>query len=151
MKDLEIEIENRTKETTKREFFMVDLIVGEQKIDTGENPISSHSFWKDMEDQAQRAIYRIEKNNPTMSFNFNMSTMGMSDEQLEQRFRTHIKSRYADVDVDKLFDLIDKGVGEIAATGPDDNHPNPFMKFPIGSHMTKSFIISVLDKFLKVE
>lgn len=27
-------------------------------------------------------------------------------------------------------------------------HPNPFMKFPIGSQMTKNFIICVVEKFL---
>jgi hypothetical protein len=75
--------------------------------------------------------------------------MGMSDEQIEQRFRNHIKGKYPDVDVDRLFDLVDKEVDEIELTGPDDNHPNPFLKFPIGSQMTKNFIISILDKFAK--
>jgi hypothetical protein len=36
-------------------------------------------------------------------------------------------------------------------TGPDDNHPNPFMKFPIGSDMTKNFIISIVSKLQKKE
>ena len=152
MKNIEVEIENRVKEIKdgKRDFFMVDLIVDGEKIDTGENPIRSHSFWRDMEDQSQRAIHRIEKNNPTMSFDFNLSTMGMTDEQIEQRFRNHIKNNHPDFDgVDRLFDLVDAEVGEIQVTGPDDNHPNPFLKFQIGSQMTKNFILCVVEKFLK--
>lgn len=148
----EVEIENRTikvKDKSLDNFLMVDLIVDGQKIETGDNPISSYSFWEDMNDQTQRALHRIKKNNPKMSFDFNMSTMGMTDEQIEQRFRNHIKGKYPEIDVDGLFDLVDKEVGEIQMTGPDDNHPNPELKFPIGSQMTKNFIIVVLDKFLK--
>ncbi len=146
----EVEIENRIKTSeSEKEFLMVDLIVDGQKIDTGNNPVSSYSFWEDMNDQTQRALHRIKKNNPKMSFDFNFSTMGMTEEQIEQRFRAHIKGKYPDMDVDRLFDLVDKEVGEIEMTGPDDNHPNPFLKFPIGSQMTKNFIIVVLDKFLK--
>jgi len=150
----EIKIENREKHFDKKNgeshsFFMVDLIVDGQKIETGDNPISSFSFWEDMNDQAQRALHRIKKNNPKRSFKFDLSTMGMTDEQIEQRFRNHIKGKYPEMRVDKLFDLIDKEVAGIEVTGPDDNHPNPFLKFPIGSQMTKSFMISVLDKFLK--
>lgn len=147
----EVEIENRIIENSvsEREFLMVDLIVDGQKIDTGSNPIESFSFWEDMNDQTQRALHRIKKNNPKMSFDFNFSTMGMTDEQIEQRFRNHIKGKYPEIDVDGLFDLVDKEISEIQMTGPDDNHPNPELKFPIGSQMTKNFIIVVLDKFLK--
>lgn len=148
----EVEIENRTikvKDKSLDNFLMVDLIVDGQKIETGDNPISSFSFWEDMNDQTQRALYRIKKNNPKMSFDFNMSTMGMTEEEIEQRFRNHIKGKYPEMDVDKLFDLVDAEVKEFKMTGPDDNHPNPELKFPIGSQVTKNFIISVLDKFLK--
>ncbi len=150
----EVEIENREKHFDKKNgesdsFFMVDLIVDGQKIETGDNPISSYSFWEDMNDQTQRALYRIKKNNPKRSFNFNIATMGAGEEQLEQGFRNHIKGKYPEMDVDGLFDLVDKEVGEFKLTGPDDNHPNPELKFPIGSQATKNFIISVLDKFLK--
>lgn len=91
----EVEIENREEhfETRKGEsdsVFMVDLIVDGQKIDTGDNPIASYSFWQDMEGQTQRMLHRIKKNNP-----------------------------------------------------------NPFMKFPIGSHITKNKILCVVEKFLE--
>lgn len=147
----EVEIENRTIVVGDghKDFLMVDLIIDGEKIETGEEPISSYSFWSDMEDQAQRAIYRIKNNNPEINFNFSLSTMGMTNEELEERFRSHIKGKFSNIDVDKLFDIIDKEVKEIEMTGPDDNHPNPYMKFPIGSQMTKNFIISVLDKFTK--
>ncbi len=150
----EVEIENRTIVVGDghKDFLMVDLIVDGEKIETGDNPISSYSFWSDMEDQAQRAIYRIKNNNPEINFDFNLSTMGMSNEELEERFRNHIKGKFTgkftNIEVDKLFDLIDKEVSEIQMTGPDDNHPNPYMKFPIGSQMTKNFIISVVEKYL---
>ncbi|MEK6828855.1 MAG: hypothetical protein AABY15_01925 [Nanoarchaeota archaeon] len=149
-----VEIENRTKvlenDHTKRgDFFMVDLIIDGEKIETGNEPISSHEFWKDMGEQSQRALHRIEKNNPKMSFDFNLSTLGMSEEEKNQRFVSFIKNKYPDVDVDKIISIIDKEVSSIELTGPDDNHPNPFMKFPIGSQMMKNFIIVVIDKFVK--
>jgi len=144
-----VEIENRIKELKKRDFFMVDLTVGDEKIETGENPIESHSFWSDMSDQAQRAIYRIEKNNPTMSFKFDMATLGMSDEDLDNRFKAHMKEKYQDLDVDKVVELIDDEINSMVVTGPDDNHPNPFMKFPVDSQLTKNLIICIIDKFIK--
>jgi len=144
-----VEIENRTKEGTKRDFFMVDLIIEDEKIDTGENPIESHSFWTDIQDQSQRALYRIEKENPTMKFDFNLATMAMSEEQKDERFKSHIKGKYPNIDIDRLFEVIDNEIKEIQVTGPDDNHPNPFLKIPISSHMTKNIITSVIDKFLK--
>ena len=145
-----VEIENRTINVGDEEdFFMVDLIIGDEKIETGEEPISSHEFWKDISEQSQRALYRIEKNNPTMSWDYNLSTMGMSEEEKNERFVSFIKNKYQDVDVDKIIKVIDKEVSSIELSGPDDNHPNPFMKFPIGSQMMKNFIIVVVDKFLK--
>jgi hypothetical protein len=145
----EVEIENRTFVEEDDSCLMVDLIIDGEKIETGEEPISSYSFWSDMEDQAQRALYRIKKNNPEISFNFNWQTMGMSDEQLEQGFREHIKNKYKNIDVDKVFNILDKEIASIEITGPDDNHPNPFMKFPIGSHMTREVIIKIVNEFVK--
>lgn len=147
-----VEIENRLHELEdkdKKPFFMVDLVIDGETINTGSNPISSYSFWEEMEDQAQRAIYRI-KNNNKMKFDFNLATMGLSEEQKEQRFRDHIKSKHPEFDdVDRLFELVDEEVGKITMSGPDDNHPNPYLKFPIGSQMTKNFILCVIENYLK--
>lgn len=146
-----VEIENRVKEIedSKRDLLMVDLMIDEEKIDTGNNPISSHSFWNKIQQASQRALYRIEQENPKMSFDFNLHTMGMSEEQKNERFKAHIQEKYPDLDVDMVFGVIDQEVGEIEMTGPDDNHPNPFMKFPIGSQFSKAFISSVVDRVLK--
>jgi hypothetical protein len=146
-----VEIENRIQEIDddKRDFFMVDLVIDEEKIDSGTNPISSHSFWNYMQQASQRALYRIKNENPTMNFDFNLSTMGMSEEQQEERFKTFIKGKYPELDVDVIFDVINNEVGEIQMTGPDDNHPNPFLKFSIESHFMKNFIVSVIDKLSK--
>lgn len=144
----EIKIENRVKETPKRQYFMVDLTIDGQKIESGDNPMSSYGFWSDLEGQTQRALYRI-KNNNTIKFDFNLATMGLSEEEKERRFVNHMKQKYEDIDVDKAVQIINEQVSQIQATGPDDNHPNPFMTFPIGSQMVKNIIIKVLDEYNK--
>jgi len=147
------EIENRVEEIKdgKMNFFMVDLVIGDEKIGTGDNPISSHSFWEKMQDATQRALYRIERDNPKMNFDHNFRTMGMSDEQKEIGFKSHIQEKYPKLDVDMVFDIIDKEVSKIETTGPDDNHPNPFMKAPVGGHLSRAVMVSVIDKILNKE
>ena len=151
MKDNKIEIENRTTklEDGKSEFFMVDLKLNDETIDTGENMYASFSFWEDMEKQASRALYRIKKNNPKTKFDFNLSTMGMSDEEKEARFVTHLKGKYTNINVDEVLEAINKEISEIKVTGPDDNHPNPELKFPIDSQLVKMVFVSVIDKLSK--
>jgi hypothetical protein len=148
-----LKIENRKLEINdgRGDFLMVDLTIDDEKIDTGDNPISSHSFWKDIQNHSQRALYRIERDNPKMNFDFNLASMDMTDEQKAARFKSHIKGKYPDMEVDAIFEVIENEVKEIEMTGPDDNHPNPFFKFPIGSDMTKNFIISIVSKLQKKE
>jgi hypothetical protein len=151
MKDKKIEIENRTKtlDSGNGEFFMVDLKIDDETINTGENMYASFSFWEDMLQQANRALYRIKKNNPKTNFDFNLQTMGMSETEKEARFISHIKGRHADIDVDKILEIFKKEVSEIKVTGPDDNHPNPEFIFPIDSQLNKVIFINVIDKYLK--
>lgn len=151
MEDKEIEIENRTITISdgKGDFFMVDLKLNDETIETGNNPISSFSFWEDMEKQASRALYRIKKNNPKTKFDFNLSTLGMSDEEKESRFVAHLKGKYTNINVDEVLEAINKEISEIKVTGPDDNHPNPELKFPIDSQLVKMVFISVIDKLSK--
>jgi hypothetical protein len=130
---------------------MVDLIINDEKINTGDNHISSFSFWEDMEQQAQRALHRIKKNNPKYGFDFNLSTMGMSKAEKEARFVSHVKDKYPDVNVDEILAIIDKEVQDIKITGPDDNHPNPELKFPIGGQLSKMVMISVINKLTKTK
>lgn len=145
-----IEIEDRIAKWHDKDVFVVDLIIDGNKIETGNMPILSHCFWEDMNDQAQRALHRIEKNNPQSTFDINISTMGMSDEEKENRFVSFVKNKFPDLEVDKILDIINQEVSDIQFTGPDDNHPNPFLKFPIDSQMTKHFILKVISEFIKV-
>lgn len=144
-----VEIENRTNEGKDINVLMVDLIIDGQKIDTGNNPVTSYSFWEDISEQSQRALHRIKKNNPKMKFDFDLSSMMLTEEEKNQRFIKHVKSKHADIDVDKVMELIDKEFSKVELTGPDENHPNPFMKFPLNGQLTKMFIVSVIDEFLK--
>ncbi len=143
-----IEIENREKELTggKEPFVMVDLIIDGETINTGNEPISSYSFWEDIEKETQRALFRIKTKNPRLNFNFNFQTLGMSKEERNDRFVNHLKNKYTTVDVDKVLGLLADAVSQIKPTGPDDNHPNPEIKFPIDSDLFKDVLISVINK-----
>ena len=147
---MEIEIKNRVEVIGdgEKDFVMVDLIINDQTIDTGNNPISSYSFWEDIEQASQRALYRIKNENSEMKFDFNLSTLGMSEADKEARFVAYLKNQKPELDVDMVMSVIDKELSEIKKTGPDDNHPNPFRKFPIDSQLIKAFIVNVVEQVL---
>jgi hypothetical protein len=127
----------------------VDLKINDQVINTGNNPISSFSFWEDLEQAVQRSIFRIKTKNPKMGFDFNIHTMGMTNEEKAKRFLDFAKKKCPDVDVEKAFDLLDKEIATMQLTGPDDNHPNPYMKSPINSDLVKILFLNVLSKYNK--
>lgn len=139
----EIKIQEKKNETG----VTVDLIVDNMLVETGDNPISSFSFWHDLEQEVQRAIYRIKTKNTKLSFDFNLSTMGLSEEEKEKRFADYAKSKRPDVDVDKVLELFKTEVGKIQLTGQDDNHPNPYMKSPIDSDLVKHILINVIGNY----
>ena len=150
---MEVEIKNRVEVIGdgEKDFVMVDLIIDDKVIDTGNNPISSYSFWEDIEKASQRALYRIKNQNAKMSFDFNLSTLGMSEADKEARFLAYLKNQKPELDVDMVINVINNELSEIKNTGPDDNHPNPFRKFPIDSQMFKAFIVNVVEEVLKLK
>jgi hypothetical protein len=147
---MEVEIKNRVEVIGdgEKDFVMVDLIIDDKIIDSGNNPISSYSFWEDIEQVSQRALYRIKNQNPKMRFDFNLSTLGMSEDDKEARFVAYLKNQKPELDVDMVMSVINKELSEIKKVGPDDNHPNPFMKFPIDSQMVKAFILNIIEQVL---
>jgi hypothetical protein len=146
-----VEIENRVEVMSDYlgDLVTVDLIIDGEKITTGDEPISSYSFWSDMLDQTRRALYRLKKNNPRLSFNSNLSTIGLSESDKNNRFIKYLKGKYVDLDVDKISELIDNEFKEIKPTGPDDNHPNPETSFPLNGDFNKHFIMSIISKLNK--
>lgn len=143
-------IENRTIEIEEEGYNddqLVDLVIDGKTITTGDNPISSFSFWDDLEDEVQRALYRIKNGNPGMNFDFNLSTMAQSDEDRRERVIQHIQEKKEFVNVRSLFNIIDEELKEIKHTGPDDNHPNPFLKMEMDSDFVKLFIASIIEKY----
>lgn len=140
MKDIEL-IENKTSIDTSIDFKYSDT---EIKFD---NCIESYGFWDDIERQANRAKFRLEKLNPKQSFEFDFRMMMTTPEQRKAGFITHLKGKYPEMDVDNLFDIIEKEVNSITLTGPDDNHPNPYFKFKVNSDLIKSVIFACVNKY----
>ena len=129
----------------------VDLIIDGETINTGRTPISSYAFWDDLEKEAQRALYSLDTKNPKMNFDFSLSTMTLSEDQKKKRFLDYAKSKHPDINVEKIFEIIDTEVNSMQLTGPDDNHPNPYMKFPIGGDLPKMVLLKTIEKYLKNE
>lgn len=142
-----IEIENRIQKIDDDlpDFFMVQLFVDDQPINFHEEPISNYDFWQNMLEQTHRALYRIKKNNPEITFDFSLVSKGEKD----MRFINHLKTKYPNLDIDNIFELFDKEIEDIKPTGPDDNHPNPEVRFPIDSDLTKNVFISLHNKLIQ--
>ena len=141
-----IEIENRIQKIDDDlpDFFMVQLFVDDKPINFHDEPISNYDFWENMLELSQRAIYRIKQNNPKMNFNF--MDFGLMDENM---FAEHLKKKYPEIDIDTVLNLFDEEVKLIRPFGPDDDHPNPEIRYPIDSDLTKNVFISLLDKINK--
>jgi len=147
----EVTIVNRTLEIDDKfdDFQMVDLIVDGETINTGQNPVESFSFWDDLEDEVQRAIYRIRTGNPKMGFDFNLQSMGQSEEAKRGRLIAYIQDKHQSINVNTLFDVFDEQRKEIKHTGPDDNHPNPYHKMEIDCDFLKLFMASIIEEYEK--
>lgn len=148
----EITIETRTKEIDSGkypDFVIVDLKIDGITIDAGDEPISNHSFWKDIEEASQRAIKRIEDGNPKMNFDFHLSTMEMSEEDKKAAFIRHLSNKNKRLDITKFMEIIESELDKIELTGPEGGeHPNPFMKFPIKGDLIKMVCASVVDIYI---
>ena len=136
------------KITEKQEgtFTMVDLQIGDITINTGSNPFDSMSILEDLEVAVQRAIFKLKMKNPDLSFDISLETMGMTDEDKKKNFIKHMQHMHPGLDVKKIIDMFDEEISKIQLTGPDDNHPNPEMKMPIGNDLNKNICICVIDK-----
>jgi len=126
----------------------VDFKQGDIEIKSN-NHIESYMFWEEMERAANRAMYRIKKANPKYDYNMSLQSMMTTPERQRELFIKHLETKDYDINIPMLFDIIDKEVAEIKVTGPDDNHPNPFLKFPASSDFMKSFITAVINKYEK--
>lgn len=149
MKELGIENREKKIDDDYDDFFMVDLTINGETINTGVSPVESYTFWDDLEDEVQRALYRIKTNNPKMSFDFSLASLAMSDEEQEKRYIDHIQEKHPDVDVGRVFELANNEIGKMELTGPDDNHPNPYIKTPIKNVLIKNLIVCVLEEYTK--
>lgn len=141
----EIKIEERETESG----IAVDLIINGKTIDTGNNPISSFAFFDSLKREVRRAIFRIKTKNPKLKFDFNLSTMGLSKEEKNQRFVDHIKSKRPDVDVDKAMKIINDQISKIKPFGADDNHPNPECEAPIDCDLVKFLVVNSIGDYIK--
>ena len=127
----------------------VDLVVNGQTINTGDNPISSFSFFEDIKKAARRAIFRIKTKNPRLKFDFNLATMALSEEDKNQRLINHIKSQRSDIDVDKAMKIVNDQISKIKPFGPNDDHPNPEFETQINSDLVKILIINSIGEYNK--
>lgn len=147
---LKIEIENMIKPLKNdKHFLMVDLVIDGIKIDTGEEPMSSHYFWLEMRNATNKALHRIEEGNPKMNFNFNFANLGKTKEEINTGFVSHLKQKYSSVDTDKVLGIIEEKFKDLKMVGDPVEHPNPNLYFPLDSHMTKAFIFSVIEELNK--
>lgn len=145
-----VEIEDRVQDNKEIEpFFMVDLIIDGEKIPSGIEPLSNHDFWQQIGEQAERAKFRIKRENPRFkkifSGNFSMTT---PEEQYEL-FLAHLRGKYPNVDIDAVLEVFEGEIAKVKPTGPNDDHPNPEMKFAVDSQLTKEIFISVISKLNK--
>ena len=113
------------------------------------NPIDSYTFWKDAEEQANRAQFRLKKLNPKLSFDFSLQSMMTPADVRKKQVMAHLQKKYPSVDAEKLFAILETNIKEIQPTGPDANHPNPFLKFAIDSDFIKVFVSSIIEAYNK--
>lgn len=126
----------------------INLKIGEFQTNYN-NPIDSYLFWEEMEKQTNRALFKLKKLNPELSFDFDLHSMAFTQEQKKAQLIEHLYRKYPSVDAEKVFNIIETNIKKIIPTGPDDNHPNPSLKFSIDSDFMKSFIISTIEAYNK--
>jgi hypothetical protein len=112
-----------------------------------DNCIDSYVFWANVENQANRAMYKIKQMNPGKIFNFSLQSMMVTPEERRRQFLAHVKNKHSSVNAELAFKLIDEEVAKITMNGPDDNHPNPFHKFELSSDIVKTIFIAVMDRY----
>ena len=150
-----IELSNRVQENENLyDFFMVDLVIDGETIDTGKAPNGSYYFWKDLEEASQKAMKRLEDNNDEkMKRTFHvggLNTLMFTKEQIDEQFKNFLVKRYDNLDVDKLVGLVNHAIESIELKGPaDGEHPNPFLKFKLSDDIIKTIIANIVSEYIK--
>lgn len=128
----------------------IDLVIDGQQTTSFENCIEAYSFWEDMEAAANKAMFRIKRDNPKMNFNFDLNSMMVTPEQRREGLIKHVNKTYPAVNAQLLFSLIDTEVEKVKPTGPPehmDEHPNPFFKVKLDSDIIKAIMSCVIEKY----
>lgn len=150
-----VELSNRVQENKNLyDFFMVDLVIDGETIDTGKSPNGSYYFWKDLEEVSQKAMKRLEDNNDEkMKRLFNvggLNTLMFTKEQRDEQFKDFLVKRYDNLDIDKLTGIINHAINSIELKGPTGGeHPNPFLKFKLSDNIIKTIIANVVSEYIK--
>ena len=150
-----VELNNRVQENENLyDFFMVDLVIDGETIDTGKSPNGSYYFWKDLEEASQKAMKRLEDNNDEkMKRTFNVGGLNWlmtTPEQREAQFKDFLVKRYDNLDIDKLVGLVNHAIESIQPKGPTDGeHPNPFLKFKLSDDIIKTIIANIVSEYIK--
>lgn len=150
-----VELSNRVQENENLyDFFMVDLVIDGETIDTGKAPNGSYYFWKDLEEASQKAMKRLEDNNDEkMKRTFHvggLNTLMSTKEQRDEQFKNFLVKRYDNLDVDKLVGLVNHAIESIELKGPaDGEHPNPFLKFKLSDDIIKTIIANIVSEYMK--
>ena len=118
------------------------------KVETGD-AMDSYFFWKSAEESANRAMWRIKNENPGVDFNVSLDLLMETPESRALKVKRHLSAKFPNVDVDRLYELFDAEVKKMKLTGPDEDHPNPFMKAPVDSDLVRFLVAAVLDCYVK--
>lgn len=127
---------------------VVDLVLGDQAIPTGDSPIESFVFWEGLQNAAFKALHRTKVANPGQRFDFSLWSMPLTPEQKKKRFTDHLKSILPGFDVDRAIESLERQLAKMKLNGPDDDHPNPEAKVPIGSDLVKHLFCHAMADFM---
>lgn len=148
-----IELRNRTIEKKDIEnFVLVDLVIDGEVIETTNIPNGSYYFWEDMEEISQKAMKRLIDNNSermVQMFNVgNLNSLMTTSEQKKEIFQSNMTKNFQNLDIPKLFEIIDSEIDSIKFNKPEHGeHPNPFLKFSLKDDIIKNFIAVILTKY----
>lgn len=127
-----------------------DLHIGNKTIVQTGNIIESHVFWDEVEGCSNVAMYKIEQENPEMSFNFNIFKKEKSKEEQKKDFLVYMKEKHPNINVEKAYELIDEQISKIKFSGPVEENTNPYFKFSINSDIIKAIFMEVIENYINV-
>lgn len=68
-----------------------------------------------------------------------------------QLFINWLTGKYPEVDAERALECIEREIGKIKLTGPDDNHPNKALEFPINSDIVKAIFVASIRNYIEVK